>query len=141
MGRYSLSVAFGAALLLAGLAAPARANMVVLECVFGTSADQPQMHHLLEIDYAANTVRSHYVDDDGAPYTLNGHGMGDSTNPAQITDNTIAWTEPVVRGNAYEKLGRYSGELTTAVVDDDGRRMNFGQTCHPWTPPQRQRQF
>jgi hypothetical protein len=47
----------------------------------------------------------------------------------------------VVRGNAYEKLGRYSGELTTAVVDDDGRRMNFGQTCHPWTPPQRQRQF
>jgi len=85
MGRYSLSVAFGAALLLAGLAAPARANMVVLECVFGTSADQPHMHHLLEIDYAANTVRSHYVDDDGAPYTLNGHGMGDSTNPAQIT--------------------------------------------------------
>jgi len=142
MGRNSLSAGLSAALLLAAAALPARADMVTLDCSSPSwsNAWSPPKHDLYAIDYSAGTVRHYIIDDDTKLWF-------DKTSTANIADSTIDWSEEVryTSGNVITtfSLGRYTGTLTAKVYDPtmSPPNMTVSDPCHPWTPPQRQRQF
>jgi hypothetical protein len=140
-----LAVLCAAALTLALFAGPARANAVTLECVQQQVPPQPHVHSLTVIDFDAGTVRLHAIDDDGAPAMINGMPSHDSTNPAQISDNIITWTDPIPDGAVYYSLGRYSGIETahSHFTGNSGTVYDYtvSFSCHPWTPPKLQKQF
>jgi hypothetical protein len=125
------------------IATPGRAAVsVILECTSLTPI--PGQHLLEEIDYDASTVRTHSVDDDGAPFLLDGRATADTTDPAQISDNEIKWSLQEWsdgEGSGYTRysLGRYSGTLTQYFYDS---RWNNGKgggstltaKCQPYAP-------
>ena len=120
----------------------ARAGVsVTLEC---NSSTHPGLHNLLDLDYAARTVRNYSVNDDGAPYTFNGTPMADRTFPAQVTDKEIMWTEQMAAGPNYLTLGRYSGTLTVEIHFQSTRgaaTTTNRYQCRRWTPEARQQKF
>lgn len=115
---------------------------VTLECNSGGSI--PGLHNRLDLDYAAKTVRSYSVNDDGAPYTFNGTPAADRTFPAQVTDKEITWTAQNAGGPSYLTLGRYSGTLTIEIhfqsTKGEATTTNRYQ-CRRWTPEARQQKF
>ncbi len=114
---------------------------VVLEC--DTGGGLPGLHNLLDIDYGAATVRSHAINDDGAPYTYDGRPVADQTFQAKITDKVITWMTNF-RGAQYFTLGRYSGVLTSQshFQSTKGPEVITQQhKCHRWAPQVRQKKF
>ena len=52
-----------------------------------------RVHKLYEIDYAAQTIHVHAVNDDGDPYTENGKEFFmNVVKPIQVSENVITWT-------------------------------------------------
>jgi hypothetical protein len=124
------------------IATPGRAAVsVILEC---TGLSSPGMHLLEEIDYDASTVRTHSVDDDGAPFLIGGRATGDKTVRAQISDNEIKWSLQEWsngEGSGYTRysLGRYSGTLTQYFYDSRWNNAKGGGStltakCQPYAP-------
>jgi hypothetical protein len=129
----AISVAFAAG------AGPARAKTVTLECELQSNAT-PHEHSLFDIDYAASTVRTYWVDDDGAPIRAG----GEFTFPVTIDEKTINWTINNNYETANMTLGRYSGNYTVNKEYNDSlgtHHINQVQSCHPWTSPSQQRKF
>jgi hypothetical protein len=146
VGEALKKAAFAPALALVLAAAlPAWANTVTLECVQQQVPPQPHVHNLIVIDFDAGTVRIHAIDDDGAPAVINGLPTYDATDPAQIGDNIITWTDPIRDGTVNYTLGRYSGTETahSHFTGNSGTVYDYtvSFSCHPWNPPKQQRQF
>src|SRR6185437_2140746 len=126
------------------IAVPGHAASVILECIQVDNKGEPvdpdraRIHHLLEINYDARTVRAHLVTADGAPVTIQGYATPDITSPAQIGENEIKWGNP---SSSYFALGRYSGTLTeqTLFAGNVGWRTILSQ-CQPHAP-KRQKKF
>lgn len=120
------------------------AGLVILDCTQVNNKGEPvdlerdRIHHLLEINYDAHTVRAHLVTADGAPVTIQGYATPNITSRAQISDNEIKWGNPA---SSYFALGRYSGTLTeqTFFAGNVGWRTILSQ-CRPYAP-NRQKQF
>jgi hypothetical protein len=112
------------------------ATPVVLECRI--AGQPPDKHDLYEINYDAATVRFHSINNDGAPYQVNGAQVPDQTYRAQITDSEIKWA---YQANNTFTLGRYSGTLTQLLTLDNDNRHTLTFQCKPYRQPTRQRQF
>ena len=139
LGRNSLSAALSAVFVLISAGA-ARADTVTLEC--NSRGELHGEHDLYALDYAASTVHSYVLTDDGVIDAR----WSNETYPIQVADNVITWTEPLAFGSADITLGRYTGTLTIhSVVTGSSSGKTYDSTnafsCHAWTPPQRQRQF
>jgi hypothetical protein len=88
---------------------------------------------ILDINYAASTVRDHAVNDDGEPFTLNGGTSSDTTNSATVTDKSISWSENWNAGTNHYTLDRITGKLTFMYYGDNGQYPAY--QCQVWTPP------
>src|ERR1700678_276417 len=74
-------------------------------------------HWLLELNYAANTVRQHSINDDGDPTA---QGTVDNTSPAAFSDKAITWSERWFGGPLrYFTLDRITGRLTEPTLPVD----------------------
>jgi hypothetical protein len=139
----AIVLAFGAVV---SIATPGHAAVSsILECHL--QSEPTSIYELYEIDYAASTVRTHYIDEGGNPVPLiSGIGYSaqdyDITYPAEISDSQIKF-ETARASNVvkYEIIDRYSAKRTGVTWDRLNGYINGTLQCHPYVPHQRKKQI